>query len=78
MRNIKNEMTNIKIENGIKIPTPKNTKWMLILNKMKIGDSIRFKNEREAHLIMMAGYYHKIKMTIRNLPDKTFRVWRVN
>ena len=74
-------LSKIKIESGIPIPQkyPRTSKLMKIVGQMKLGDSVCFKNQKDATLFYLAicrcfsgnrsGQVAKV--------ENGFRVWRI-
>lgn len=71
----------MNIEHNIPIPKKQkgSGKWKTIFNTMKIGDSISIKTKKEANSARVSAYhYHKpIKVLLREMPNKQYRLWRI-
>ena len=76
-------MTNInknsihEIERGIPLPSNWKSGWSLTVSKMSEGDSIVVKNYTELNKMRNALNRVGWGSTVRELEDRTFRVWKV-
>lgn len=65
----------IKIQKGIRAPS-RNLGASLVIRKMKAGDSVLFKDEREALSFVSKACHLSIKVR-RKAGPKGIRVWRL-
>jgi len=52
--------------------------WYKIVDEMEPGDSILVTNWREAEALYAAMLQRGVKLTLKQQPDKTYRVWLIS
>jgi len=73
-----------KIERNVPIPEFNNRLgiWIKLLKKMKVGDSVRVRNQSEANALRFGARRKNMKVTTRNVTNQKgyvqeVRVWRI-
>ena len=68
------------IEKNVPLPE-KNIRWKYPFDQMEVGDSFAvpegINRTRVSVAAMRYGREHKMKFTVRQMPDRSLRCWRI-